>query len=61
MDKREISKIILIAIGWLLLNFGLVLLATKIADNYSKQKGLDKCYCKYDIYLPTDVCWKVCN
>lgn len=61
MAETKISKIILIILAWILTSVGLLLVADKLSDNYVKEKGLDKCYCQYDVYLPTDYCWGYCR
>ena len=61
MEKREIGKIILIAVGWILVNYFLLLFVAHSSETWLKQKGLDKCDCRYDIYLPTDYCWGLCH
>ena len=61
MEKTKISKIILIAIIWILVNFGLLLLTDRLTDSWLKQRGLDYCQCQNDQYLPTDYCWGVCE
>jgi len=54
MEKTKITKIIMIIIGVIII-YGILPL---IGNWLLKNNG---CYCQYDIYLPTDYCWGICE
>jgi len=54
MEATKINKAIIILIGIIIIYGSLFLIANWLDSN-------DGCYCGYDIYLPPERCWGVCN